>query len=91
MPNPELDWLYLLNEENTETIAENIKSRKGVGDIHKMVSFIFLCIYLYYFIFAYWIFVVVKNEVQILDIFLLKSPVNLSLVNFFVRSSENKI
>lgn len=38
MPNPELDWLYLLNEENTETIAENIKSRKGVGDIHKMMS-----------------------------------------------------
>ena len=38
LPEPDLDWCFLLDEQNTESIAANIKSRKGVGDIHKVVS-----------------------------------------------------
>ena len=38
-PDPELDWTFLLNEDNTASIAANIESRKGVGDIHKVVRF----------------------------------------------------
>jgi len=35
---PELDWEYLLHPDNTEAIAANIKSRKGVGDINQVIS-----------------------------------------------------
>lgn len=36
---PELDWDYLLHPDNTEDIDANIKSRKGVGDIEKVIGF----------------------------------------------------
>lgn len=38
LPEPELDWAFLLDRNNTELIANNILSRKGVGDIHKVVG-----------------------------------------------------
>ena len=35
---PEFDWSYLSNAENTEMIRQNIANRKGVGDIDTVVS-----------------------------------------------------
>ncbi|XP_071080067.1 serine--tRNA ligase, mitochondrial-like [Haliotis cracherodii] len=35
---PQLDLQYLCNPQNTEQIHQNIVNRKGVGDIHKVVS-----------------------------------------------------
>ncbi|XP_005096711.1 serine--tRNA ligase, mitochondrial [Aplysia californica] len=38
LPEPQLDWSYLLDKKNTETIAANIYNRKGIGDIHKLIT-----------------------------------------------------
>ncbi|KAH9494406.1 seryl-tRNA synthetase [Bulinus truncatus] len=38
LPEPELDWDYLLNPENAEVIARNVISRKGIGDIYKVLK-----------------------------------------------------
>lgn len=37
LPTPDLDWEYLLGPENAEKIEQNVKNRKGVGDIRKVV------------------------------------------------------
>ncbi|BFZ07157.1 hypothetical protein BsWGS_10196 [Bradybaena similaris] len=38
LPEPELDWTFLLDRNNTELIANNIQSRKGLGNIQKVIS-----------------------------------------------------
>ena len=38
LPTPELDFDYMVNPQNTSAIAESIENRKGVGDIHRVVS-----------------------------------------------------
>lgn len=35
---PELNFDYLLDERNLEKIRENIKSRKGIGDIDQVLK-----------------------------------------------------
>ena len=37
-PVPDFDWDYLCNLDNSAAIRENIKSRKGVGNIDELVS-----------------------------------------------------
>lgn len=37
-PGPQLNWEYLCNPDNTDIIQANISNRKGVGDIHRVVS-----------------------------------------------------
>jgi len=37
VPEPQFDWDYL-NDDNAEEIRRNIKNRKGVGDIDRVVS-----------------------------------------------------
>lgn len=37
-PVPDFDWDYLCNLDNCAAIRENIKSRKGVGNIDELVS-----------------------------------------------------
>ncbi|ESO91930.1 hypothetical protein LOTGIDRAFT_217090 [Lottia gigantea] len=37
-PQPEFDWQYLCDPNNTAAIEENIKYRKGMGDIRKVTS-----------------------------------------------------
>lgn len=34
----DLDWSYLLDTKNIETLNENVKSRKGNGDIFALVN-----------------------------------------------------
>ncbi|KAI8785149.1 serine--tRNA ligase, mitochondrial, partial [Biomphalaria glabrata] len=36
LPEPELDWDFLLNPENADVIYKNISNRKGIGDIYKV-------------------------------------------------------
>ncbi|CAL1547465.1 unnamed protein product [Lymnaea stagnalis] len=38
LPEPELDWPFLLSSANTEAIDNNISNRKGIGDIHKVLE-----------------------------------------------------
>jgi hypothetical protein len=38
LPTPEFDWMYLCNLDNTDRIKMNIRHRKGVGDIDRVVS-----------------------------------------------------
>ncbi len=38
VPLPDYDWDYLCDPDNTMSIQENIKQRKGIGDIHKVVG-----------------------------------------------------
>ncbi|XP_059174325.1 serine--tRNA ligase, mitochondrial-like [Physella acuta] len=38
LPEPELDWDFLLSPQNTEMISQNILNRKGIGDIHKVIN-----------------------------------------------------
>ena len=37
-PKAEFDLDYLCNADNLKNISENIALRKGIGDIHKLVS-----------------------------------------------------
>ncbi|KAK0058546.1 serine--tRNA ligase mitochondrial [Biomphalaria pfeifferi] len=38
LPEPELDWDFLLNPENADMIYKNISNRKGIGDIYKVLN-----------------------------------------------------
>ena len=38
LPTPEFDWNYLCNLDNRDRIKMNIRHRKGVGDIDRVVS-----------------------------------------------------
>ncbi|CAH1790887.1 unnamed protein product [Owenia fusiformis] len=38
LPEPTFDWLKLCDPRNTQQIEENIKNRKGVGDIYKVIQ-----------------------------------------------------
>ena len=48
LPAPEFDWEYLCDERNLEEIKQNIENRKGVGDIHKVVSLVYLFVQVSY-------------------------------------------
>lgn len=37
LPEPSLDWSFLLDEGNEVAISTNIEHRKGIGNIQKMV------------------------------------------------------
>lgn len=38
LPDPELNFDYLVNNDNTKEIEKNIENRKGVSDIHKVIA-----------------------------------------------------
>ncbi|KAJ8309505.1 hypothetical protein KUTeg_014379 [Tegillarca granosa] len=38
LPDPELNFYYLVNNDNTKEIEKNIENRKGVSDIHKVIA-----------------------------------------------------
>lgn len=47
LPDPEIDWDFILKEENLDSIHKNIENRKGVGDIERVVSEKYLVLYVF--------------------------------------------